>query len=166
MILGFKREFPWGEPTYFKEKILSGAGYGPIAGSPKIHSIRNGFRWEKGMSIQMAYGIRTKKYEQFNKGIDGLQICTGFQTLEIYWPKRHKGEGFFPSGVKIDGLFQTADDLNQLALNDGFESLNLFFKWFSDDFYGQIIHWTDFRYNKDKYEGTDYHPDRIDHCIV
>ena len=53
-----------------------------------------------------------------------------------------------------------------LWCEDGFESLNQFFRWFSDDFYGQIIHWTDFRYNRNKYEGTDYHPDRIDHCIV
>lgn len=27
MILGFKQKFPWGEPTNFREKILSGAGY-------------------------------------------------------------------------------------------------------------------------------------------
>ena len=58
MILGFKQKFPWGEPTYFKEKILAGVGYGPIAGRPKIHTIWDGFRWEKGMNIQMAYGVR------------------------------------------------------------------------------------------------------------
>ena len=85
MILGFKRFFPDGSQTYFKEKILAGAGYGPVVTMPKIHTIRAGSRWHQGMSIQMAYGVRTKKYDQFNKGIEGLQICTGVQNIKIKW---------------------------------------------------------------------------------
>jgi hypothetical protein len=67
MVLGFKKEFPWGGPTYFKEKILIGAGYGPPH-PPKIHTIRAGDRWGAGMTIHMANGVRTKNYQQFNIG--------------------------------------------------------------------------------------------------
>jgi predicted nucleotide-binding protein (sugar kinase/HSP70/actin superfamily) len=36
--------------------------------------------------------------------------------------------------------------MNKLAINDGFEDMHQFFKWFDTDFKGKIIHWTDLRY--------------------
>lgn len=34
----------------------------------------------------------------------------------------------------------------ELAVNDGFDSDEMFFKWFDKDFDGWLIHWTDKRY--------------------
>jgi hypothetical protein len=143
MTLGFKKTFPWGEPTYFKEKILAGAGYGPIVSAPKIHTIREGNRWKPGMTIHMAYGVRTKKYEQFNKGIDGLQRVVSVQKIEI----EIYGGGKIVRIIIDDKIISDNPELTyQLAVNDGFDNLFDFFKWFSKDFVGQIIHWTKFRY--------------------
>lgn len=33
-----------------------------------------------------------------------------------------------------------------LAKNDGFSGVKEFFEWFSEDFKGKIIHWTDLKY--------------------
>jgi hypothetical protein len=140
MTLGFKKTFPWGEPTYFKEKILAGAGYGPIVSPPKIHTIREGNRWGPGMIIHMAYGVRTKKYEQFNKGIEGLSVCKSVQSINISW----KSNPFIH--VYVDGKELSPPIINLLWSNDGFDSYNQFHRWFSKDFEGQIIHFTDFRY--------------------
>ena len=162
MILGFKKNFPWGEPTYFKEKIL--ASVAPIVGvhlgefmdlikgekSPedfmfqkKIHTIRRDYadRWQKGRSIQMCY--RGKGYsmvDEFNKGISRLQHCTGVQEIEI---KRIPGN---QKVITIDGRQLGLAEHLLLAKNDGFDDVNWFYRWFEEDFTGKLIHWTDYRY--------------------
>lgn len=148
MILGFKKTFPWGEPTNFKEKILAGVGFGPIAGPPKIHTIRAGSRWKAGDLIHMAYGVRSKNYEQFNKGIEGLQRVVSVQEIEMEWFENAKQKGSWIVKITIDGKFvHDPRETNRLAVNDGFASFLEFFDWFSHkDFKGQIIHWTDYRY--------------------
>ena len=61
MILCYKKFFPWGEPTNFKAKILSGK---------KKHTIRRdkNNRWITGRKIQHAHGVRTKNYDHFADG--------------------------------------------------------------------------------------------------
>lgn len=139
MILGFKQTFPWGKPTKFKEKILCGVlpDVYSLHYKKKIHSIRKGSRWKPGMSIQMAYGVRTSNYEQFNKDHQGLQTCISVQNISIS-----------PGGlVLIDGRGLNQYTKNMLAENDGFESFEYFMKWFKDGMHnGQLIHWTDYRY--------------------
>jgi len=101
MVLGFKQKFPWGEPTCFREKILlcvAGATPGKkvlcdfsqgfqklpkIEIYPKLHTIRAGNRWKPGQKIHMAYGVRTKNYEQFNKGIPELEFVKSVQNIEM-----------------------------------------------------------------------------------
>src|SRR5882672_516160 len=115
MILGFKLMFPWGEPTYFMEKIWASVGrrdlgmmnsksgktipylYYPSEGNPegvkmwtpKLHTIRAGNRWKAGMNMQMAYGVRSKNYEQFNKGIEELRQVVSVQDIEVRWWQIH-----------------------------------------------------------------------------
>ena len=48
--------------------------------------------------------------------------------------------------VNIDGKWLDDSQIEKLALNDGFDSVKDFFNWFSEDFVGKIIHWTDARY--------------------
>jgi len=142
MILSFKKQFPWGKPMSFKEKILSGQ---------KIHSIREDKkgRWKPGMSIHMAYGVRTKFYDCFCD----KHKCKSTQSIKInHYPTGYPmisreviidGELFY----KLDGFSARGSErMEQLAKNDGFDSVEDFFQWFSRDFKGEIIHWTDFRY--------------------
>lgn len=131
MILGFTKE-KGGKPTEFKEKILDGR---------KKHSIRDDVhdRWREGMSIEMAYGVRSQEYEQFNVEHPDLQTCTGTQRFEIKW-KKHEYL------VRVDGHKLTPAEVEILALNDGFDELVDFLTWFNTDKKGKIIHWTKLRY--------------------
>lgn len=138
MIMGFKQRFPWGEPTYFREKILSGVGFGPLQGPPKIHTMRAAKRWKPGDLIHMAYGVRSENYEQFNKNIEGLQRVISVQDVTV------KGNASSWSLV-IDGK-DCSDKMPFLIVNDGFSNSDEFFKWFKKPFTGQIVHWTDWRY--------------------
>ena len=140
MILGFKQKFPWGKPTYFPAKIEHGK---------KIHSIREDKhnRWEKGKLIHMATGVRTKYYncfmERYCRSVQKIKI---WHTFSKYQSKR--------SFVSIDGelIYKSSEPLFSdtkmilLAKNDGFDSVDDFFKWFDKNFEGVIIHWTYFRY--------------------
>lgn len=114
----------------------------PILIGTKIHTIREDRpnRWKKGRKIHFATGVRTKNYEQFDEG-----ICNSTESLTLSWSK-------------ISGLTARVGkvliDLEQLAYNDGFNTVEDFERWFipliHNDFGGKmnakIIHWTPFRY--------------------
>lgn len=163
MILGFKTQWN-GQPTHFVQKILAcKIDEYKKDFAPKIHTIRKGNRWKSGNSIQMATGVRTKKYFQFNGGNIGLDVCKKVQSIEIfrvdYLPRNlhdkyvyveeihipSMGETFTATyKVQIDGRFLSVDEIKQFAMNDGFLSPEQMFLWFdNNDFQGQLIHWTD-----------------------
>lgn len=124
MILGFKKQF--------EQKIIEGN---------KIHTIRKDphDRWKPGRKIHFTTGVRTKNYHQFMEG-----VCISTTFIGIKW------DNGIPTIVIEDdiGLFYPNEDIiERLAKNDGFESVEDFFKWFNKDFNGKIIHWTDFNYN-------------------
>lgn len=138
MILSFKKKFSWGKPTDFEEKIVSGK---------KIHTIRNDMhgRWIIGRNIHFATGVRTKKYNCFLKA-----VCWGIQSVQINYHDPSvieviiDGELFYKHG---SGLYCIGNDkMIELARNDGFDSIDDFFKFFNKDFQGKIIHWTSFLY--------------------
>lgn len=147
MILSFKTHIDV-KPTHFVEKILACSPLCYSFYKPKKHTIRKGMRWKAGMDIHMATGVRTKKYCRFNGGEIGLDKVISTQRIEIRYENRHSD---FPN-IYIDGrqfsIFQKADIpvLERLAINDGFDSFGKFLDWFSEDFEGQIIHWTDETY--------------------
>ena len=141
MNLSYKQNFPWGPPTNFPQKIMDGI---------KIHTFREDphKKWHKGRLIHHATGVRTKYYNCFLKN-----ECTGVQTVKILYEVFHcevlKVEVliddlliYFRGYDRIDG----ESEMKQLAKNDGFDSVEDFFKWFNSDFSGVIVHWTDFRY--------------------
>lgn len=145
MVLGFKTQID-SKPTYFVQKILAcKIAVHADAFHPKRHTIRAGERWKAGMKIHMAVGVRTKKYFQFNGDGIGLDRVVSTQKIQI---KYENSNSDFPS-IYIDGrkfsIFVNEDVpvLERLALNDGFDSFGKFLDWFSSDFSGQIIHWTD-----------------------
>ena len=128
MILGFKPQF--------KQKILDGT---------KIHTIREDKtdKWNTGNVIHFATGVRTKQYDCFQIG-----KCHNIQDIRIIY---YSNETDYPV-VRIDGAPYYAYEkkgielLERLAINDGFDSFDDFCKWFSKDFDGKIIHWTNFKY--------------------
>ncbi len=142
MILSFKTVFPWGEQTNFQQKIKDGS---------KIHTIRRDphCRWKPGMQIHMATGIRTKNYNCF----DDNKQCKSVQSIKINYYR--DGEILRCIEIIIDGdLFYSqsghgsfgAGNLDKLARNDGFDSVDDFLRFFCDDFEGRIIHWFPFKY--------------------
>lgn len=117
MVLGFKKQFV--------KKIKDGS---------KIHTIRvdKHNRWKEGSTIHFATGVRTKKYKQFIGG-----QCLGVQKIYIDNEQ---------TVVSVDGQRLTFAGIERLAKNDGFDSVEDFFKWFGDNFSGKIIHWTALKY--------------------
>jgi hypothetical protein len=122
MILGFKEQF--------KPLILSGQ---------KIHTIRQDFndRWIEGLKIHFATGVRTDKYNCFKTG-----ICTGIQKIQI----KPLTETIIFMIDNKPVYFPEKYEREIIAKNDGFNSIQDFFKWFNKDFDGKIIYWTDFKY--------------------
>lgn len=122
MILGFKKEF-----------------VAPILAGTKIHTIRRDAnnRWENGMKIHFATGVRTKDYKQFK-----VRMCTGIQPIQIR-------PLLMAVRIGSNRIFQLPD-IQFLAKKDGFRTVLDFFQFFQDNygnfFEGKIIHWTNFRY--------------------
>jgi hypothetical protein len=123
MILGFKPQF--------KQPILDGT---------KKHTIREDKhnRWHAGITMQMATGVRTKKYNCFQEN-----TCKSVQRIDIIRTSDYLNETI----VKVDGRVLSEKETQSLAWNDGFVNLIDFWLWFSDGLEnGKIIHWTDFYY--------------------
>lgn len=124
MILGFKPQFV--------SEIESGK---------KVHTIRRGFRWKAGNTIQFATGVRTKNYNQFKSG-----VCDGVEEIRIMYV-----DGDLE--VRVGGHTLAMVERLELAKKDGFDDYHEFVRWFYDatekgkeDFLGQIVHWTKMRY--------------------
>ena len=121
MVLGFK--------TQFVPKILGGS---------KIHTIREDKmnRWQKGVKIHFATGVRTKNYAQFMEG-----VCC-FNQAVILCPERQE------ILLGLNGQMHLLDISKNLtfAQNDGFDTEQDFWGWFNKPFMGVVIHWTQFVY--------------------
>lgn len=173
MILPFSTKFPNGEPTYFIEKIwaslfpienieidvwlkkmqeCSGRGFGfgkptvqKFIGDvkPKRHTMRadKKNRWKAGNKIHPVINNRSKNYFQFAPVLE----CKSTQVIEIEY---YDGNPIVVIDSKhyYNQLLGIDHGISLLASNDGFESVKDFFNWFSDDFEGKIIHWTDLKY--------------------
>ena len=138
MILGFK--------SIFKPRILNGT---------KIHTIRadKHDRWGPGRVIQFATGVRTSNYEQFLE-----KECVSIQSFKIEWFRKNRYatleiDGIRKCGINLVGkkiqILKTPSvnfDIQEFCLNDGFETVTEFLKFFGNTFEGKIIHWTDKRY--------------------
>lgn len=138
----------------------------------KIHTMREDphNRWKAGRNIQMVYrGAGYKILDHFNKGIPELETCKGKQYVQLRWaakseyvettlplqkiiapasamPDKKKRECFYYPRVWIDSAEVLESVIRELAINDGFGSVDDFFRWFNKDWSGYILHWTDFRY--------------------
>ena len=134
---------------------------------PKTGTIRRGSRWKAGMKIHPVIHNRTKNRFHFApcfmcKSVQVITISHSYRMVEATWENRRMNirDVFIGSGKNQvhfacmsqhpeDGewAFELgANELKELAINDGFDSVEQFFQWFNEDFEGQIIHWSDKKY--------------------
>lgn len=165
MTLGYSQQFKDGTPSYFMEKILIGLmgsrfTLEPVLASdveaeqyfePKIHSIREDRhnRWFAGRDIHHVYNARRSGRICFlkNKCISTQRIIikTEVSIIGVDSNGRDVKMGTQPL-VMVDGRTMSARQVEAIAINDGFPSVQAFFSWFNRDFSGIIIHWTKHRY--------------------
>lgn len=104
---------------------------------PKLHTIREDAhdRWKAGNDIHFVINNRTPERFQFAPVVK----CISTQSIKI----KHTAAGIF---VIVDNKILNHSETETLAINDGFETLEDFFKYFNKSFSGKIIHWTDKKY--------------------
>lgn len=117
---------------------------------PKLHTMREDAkeRWKPGNSIHMVVNNRSPKMWMFAPIIP----CTRTQRVLILW--KHTTVKIFIDGVIYITFDHQRNDnkvidllrLVTLSENDGFETKELFLKYFHKDFKGKIIHWTNLKY--------------------
>jgi hypothetical protein len=132
--------------SYYQMQWLAKGGNGdidqdlPSKRRPKIHSIRRdkANRWRAGNRIHFVINNRTDDRFQFApvvtcKSVQYIQIKPAFRQVTIL-PEWHQPKHLSDKAIE------------ELAINDGFESVEQFWNFFYEDFSGKIIHWTDYRY--------------------
>jgi len=104
----------------------------------KKHTIRRdkSNRWEAGTKIHFSINVRKKNLFQFAPVINVIST----QSIEI------NNIAPFLCGVFIDGNELSGKEIETLALNDGFDTVDDFWNYFTEDFKGKIIHWTNLKY--------------------
>ncbi len=172
MILSFKTHFDskHTKPTLFTNKIVKGLWvecpqlmplipkseiptdryvFEPLTDKeyeslkPKVHTIRldKNRRWKAGKMIDFAIYPRSKKFYKFAPSLE----CVSIQTIEIMYHDPGDpvvyidGQVFYCSGLDDAGMLE-------LANNDGFDTVEDFFKYFNESMVGVLIHWTEKRY--------------------
>ena len=115
---------------------------------PKLHTIREDAknRWKAGNKIHFVVFNRSKNQVQFAPVLP----CISTQNIEIKWEvigdikKASIYVDELPVGTYINSY--SSGICRVLAKNYGFNDVDDFFAWFSEDFTGKIIHWTDLKY--------------------
>ncbi len=137
MILNFLKGFAVDgkrKPTNFEEKIKKGI---------KMHTIRwdEKGRWKEGNRIHFSTGARTGNYNCFKEG-----KCKSTQPIFIIDRNIWVGEDSETDWIECRKL--TDIDIEELAINDGFDCIEDFWAWFDQysPFSGKLIHWTGLRY--------------------
>jgi hypothetical protein len=171
MTLGFSTKIK-GDPTYFVEKIWQGIKDHEITAelrdatfnhsfnwdafaivSPKIHTIREDKknRWKVSNKIHFVINNRTKNRFQFAP-ILKVKSIQKFEIKYQYLKEKTIASVFMDEVLQgevilINCVIKTSSfTVDNISLNDGFESTNDFLEWFSTDFKGKMIHWTDCKY--------------------
>ena len=117
---------------------------------PKLHTMREDphDRWKPGTKIHFAVGIRTKNYFRFAPVLE----CVSMQTVVIKeWAMCSSDQCYQTKDsrvwtIDVDGIRLKTTEIEELSVNDGFESMEQFFKWFNKPGTYKLIHWTDKRY--------------------
>lgn len=129
----------------------------PKETKPKLHTIRRDLRnrWEAGKMIDFFIETRTSNMFRFAPRVP----CVSTQKIHIIWFDLSEidimAELLYPYLIKIgekcvvvhiDEVQISQSQIENLAINDGFDSVDEFFTWFNEDYEGKIIHWTSLKY--------------------
>lgn len=171
MILGFSTQLN-GKPTFFVEKILIGIdkhigvyhtelflksfkkkfeSKPPVNFNGKLHTIREdkNDRWKPGTKIDFFINCRQKNMFRFAPVLPVVSV----QKVEIMWFNTFgtnvarvfiDDESF--SCVKFEKDMIVTGKMLEFAKNDGFDTIEDFFAYFTEDFTGKLIHWTYLKY--------------------
>jgi len=173
MTLGFSTHWPKqmpeqlaGKENCFVEKILEGLKQNEIINDfqfkisqeayldnilnryvlyqdAKLHTIREDKTglWKAENKIHFVINNRTPQRFQFAPVIR----CVSIQKIQISHYSKKMYHETAPI-VQVDDFRLKSEEIDQLAKNDGFNSVEDFFAWFNKDFTGKIIHWTNLKY--------------------
>lgn len=112
----------------------------------KLHTIREDKknRWKSGLKIDFFINCRQPNMFRFAPTLQVLNV----QKIEINWFKSIEEKRFWykDTTISIDNRYLSASEVKDLALNDGFDSVEEFFNYFDNNFKGKIIHWTNLKY--------------------
>lgn len=121
--------------------------------NPKVHTIREdkSNRWKAGNYIHPVINNRTPNRFQFAPVIK----CVSTQYFQILYENSRPTVYIGNTEDDCAPFYFTEPDedvtygeqqMKVLAINDGFDSIEDFFKYFNENFTGKIIHWTDLKY--------------------
>lgn len=125
------------ESKYYDEFVF-------VECSPKLHTIREDSknRWKAGNDIHFVINNRTKYRLQFMPVLK----CISTQSIVISYDEDQCEKDCMEPSIRIDGRLLKLHEVESLAVNDGFNTVEDFFKYFNSDFTGKIIHWTKMKY--------------------
>jgi hypothetical protein len=105
---------------------------------PKLHTIREDKPdlWKTGMDIEPVISDNSSSQLQFAPTLK----CLGIQTFSIAYFNESEIE------VIVDGKLLSLNEVETLAVNDGFDNAADFYRYFNHSFKGKLIHWTDLKY--------------------
>jgi len=107
---------------------------------PKHHTIRSGtakhVKTGTKLSLRIWKGLPYRSPQEEFANAE----CTGKHKIHI-WQDHFGGRH-----VVINEKMLGTEEIERLAINDGFDNVNQFFSWFGWEFEGVIIHWTDINY--------------------
>ena len=124
---------------------------------PKLHTIRRDEknRWKAGNNIHFVINNRTANRFQFFSVVK----CISTQIIEIKVVDEIRKYYSYVSELKfndevyrkcfdvtVDNCLLNRKEVETLSINDGFDTVEEFFNYFSEDFRGKIIHWTPLKY--------------------
>jgi len=162
MILPFSTKMN-GKPTYFVERIHQSlkstyfndsVGFSPAHVpkdfdfvmfpllEPKHHTMRKDEkdRWKARNKIDFFINCRQKNMFCFTPVLPVVSV----QKVEIIYDKVF-GKTLYPE-ILIDNVKIHPMKLDELAQNDGFDTIEEFFEYFNENFTGKLIHWTNLKY--------------------
>lgn len=167
MTLGFSQQIN-NVPTFFVEKIYKGISELDLITpndfysyhvqhpkyeydmevyrntQPKLHTIREDSKnkWKPGNLIHFVINNQTPLRYQFAPVLK----CTSVQKFRVAYFYNPKTQEFDIPMVLVDDKEIKGAKLKLLAVNDGFDSVADFLKYFNTNFTGKIIHWTNIKY--------------------
>lgn len=123
---------------------------------PKLHTIREdkNDRWKPGVMIDFFINARQPNMFRFAPRIPVVSVQkirikytesssnTPLIYIEVFGKNDYKCLDTFNPKTKQSSF----KHIEELAINDGFETVEDFFAYFNKDFTGKIIHWTDLKY--------------------